>query len=279
MSGKTLRETAAGGPAAQLDGQGIPAQQEDSPESGAGAYVPPEQESDVVAVAGFKGGVGKSRTAKELAWLLGAVLTDFEWDWGGVTRGWGYFEEDRIKSPLIRAFQTGETPKPLSGRGRKPDLIPGHTDFERNQPRADVVAKALLQWTRELKRRLVVDTHPGGSESTYGAMAASRVTVVPAVLGNEELRALEGLLRNLPDYPLLLIPYKVGRSPAAWALDELERLATEHKALIGPFVSNYSWIPNRRTRVPICASPSSKRSEQFVEEMRAVAEAVDSYGR
>ncbi|MFF4531661.1 ParA family protein [Streptomyces sp. NPDC001407] len=242
-------------------------------------YVPPVQDPDVVAVAGFKGGVGKSRTARELAALLKAVLTDLEWDWGGVTRGWGYLEEERVKAPLLEAFRTGKTPKPLSGQGRKPDLIPGHTDFERNQPKADIVAESLTQWARDLKRRLVVDTHPGGSESTYGAMAAARVTVVPAVLGDDELRALEGLLRTLPDYPLLLIPYKVGRSPAAWAVRELERLATKYKADVGPPVSNYQWIPNRRVRVPICASAPSARTTPFIEEMMVVAEAVESYGR
>ncbi|GAA2843002.1 ParA family protein [Kitasatospora aburaviensis] len=252
----------------------------DEPVAEAKGYTPPEQEPDVVAVAGFKGGVGKSRTAKELAFLRQAVLTDLEWDWGGVTRGWGYFEEDRVSTPpLLRAFQTGETPKPLSGNGRKPDLIPGHTDFERNQPKADVVAESLQQWSRELKRRIVVDTHPGGCESTYGAMAGARVTVVPAVLGNEELRALEGLLTNLPDYPLLLIPYKVNRAPAAWLLDELERLSDTFQAQIGPAVGNYSWIPDRRSRVPICASKPSKRTGQFIEEMQAVAEAVENYGR
>ncbi|MEU2516841.1 ParA family protein [Streptomyces syringium] len=242
-------------------------------------YVFPVQEPDVIAVAGFKGGVGKSRTAKELAALKAAVLTDFEWDWGGVTRGWGYHEEERVKAPLLEAFRTGKTPTPLSGRGRKPDLIPGHTDFERNQPKSEVVRDALIQWSRELKRRLVVDTHPGGSESTYGAMAAARVTVVPVVLGDDELRALEGLLRTLADYPLLLIPYKIGRSPAAWALDELERLATVYQAQVGPAVSNYPWIPNRRVRVPICASPPSARTTPFIQEMKAVAEAVEKYGR
>ncbi|MGW7319214.1 ParA family protein [Streptomyces sp. NPDC054865] len=275
MTGETLKDAEAMAIPSQHEG---PDEEGDGVDAG-GAYVPPVQEPDVVTVAGFKGGVGKSRTSKELAWLLDGVLTDFEWDWGGVTRGWGYFEETRNKSPLIQAFQSGDTPKPLSGRGRKPDLIPGHTDFERNQPRSEVVAESLLKWSRDLQRRLVVDTHPGGSESTYGAMAAARVTVVPAVLGNEELRALEGLLKNLPDYPLLLIPYKIGRSPAAWLLDELERLAEENKAAIGPSVGDYYWIPQRRLRVPICASPLSKRTAPFVEEMQAVAEAVKNYGR
>lgn len=277
MTGEVLNEAAAEGLTAT-----IPAQHESRDEEATdagGGYKPVEQEPEVFAVAGFKGGVGKSRTAQELAWLLNAVLTDFEWDWGGVTRGWGYFEEDRVKSPLIRAFQTGQTPKPLSGHGRKPDLIPGHTAFERNQPRASVVTETLLQWSRDLKRRLVVDTHPGGSESTYGAMAAARVTVVPAVLGNEELRALEGLLQDVVDYPLLLIPYKIGRAPAAWLLDELERLAEKYEAEIGPAVGDYYWIPQRRLRVPICASPLSKRTKPFVEEMKDVAEAVMNYGR
>ncbi|MFR9675739.1 ParA family protein [Streptomyces sp. TR02-1] len=252
---------------------------QDVAEESSSSYVPPEQEPDIVATAGFKGGIGKSRTAKELSALFQAVLTDLEWDWGGVTRGWGYFEENRVKSPLIEAFRTGKTPRPLSGGGRKPDLIPGHTDFERNQPRAEVVAEHLNRWSHDLKRRLVVDTHPGGSESTYGAMAAARVTVVPAVLGRDEMRALEGLLQNVADYPLLVIPYKIGRSPAAWALDELVKFKGKYGITIGPPVSNYTWIPDRKNRVPICASAESKRTSPFIEEMRAVAEAVDSYGR
>lgn len=242
-------------------------------------YVPPIQEPDIITVAGFKGGIGKSRLSKELASELNAVLTDFEWDWGGNSRAWGYREEERVNAPLIDAFRTGRTPKPLSGGGRKPDLIPGHSEFGANQPEADAVADALVQWSQDLKRRLVVDTHPGGCPSTFGAASAARVTVVPVVLARDELNALEGMLREMGDYPLLLIPYKVPRVPPASAMDRLEALVEQFNPIVGPMVSDYPWLGNRANRVPVVASPPSRRNANFVSEIRAVAEAVEKYGR
>jgi chromosome partitioning protein len=242
-------------------------------------YVQPIQDPDIVTVAAFKGGTGKSRLAKELASALDAVLTDFEWDKGSNTRAWGWREEERQKSPLLEAFRTGKTPRPLSGGGRKPDLIPAHTDFGLVQPGADDVADALTQWTADLKRRLVVDTHPGGCGSTFGAMAAARVTVVPVVLGVDELNALEGMLAELSDYPLLLIPYMLDRVPQAWAIARLAELQKRFGVTIGPKVGNYRWIKDRQNRVPICASAPSKRSQRFIEEILEVAVAVDQYGR
>lgn len=242
-------------------------------------YVPPVQDPDIVAVAGFKGGVGKSRLAKELAAALQAVLTDFEWDGGSNTREWGWLESKRQRSPLIDAFKSGRTPRPLSGRGRKPDLIPGHSSFQLEQPTAEVVTDSLVQWSGDLRRRLVVDTHPGGCPSTFGAMAAARVTVVPVVLGVYELNALESMLGELGHYPLLLIPYKVGRAPAAWAVKRLTDLVKAHDAIVGPTIGNFPWIKDRQNRVPIVASPVSARSEPFVKQLLKVAEAVDAYGR
>jgi hypothetical protein len=40
----------------------------------------------IVTVAAYKGGVGKTTLALELAYLLGAPLVDFEWDSGGASR-------------------------------------------------------------------------------------------------------------------------------------------------------------------------------------------------
>lgn len=37
----------------------------------------------IITIAAWKGGVGKTELAKELAWLLDGVLVDLDWDAGG----------------------------------------------------------------------------------------------------------------------------------------------------------------------------------------------------
>ena len=54
----------------------------------------------IVTVFASKGGVGKSSIAYELAWLLGAVLVDLDWDTGGVTDQWGHSADSSKKRPL-----------------------------------------------------------------------------------------------------------------------------------------------------------------------------------
>ncbi len=57
----------------------------------------------------------------------------------------------------------------------------------------------------------MIDTHPGWHPIAVGAMAASSLIVVPTVLKVAELRALAGMVRELADYPLLVIPNRVPR--------------------------------------------------------------------
>src|SRR5919202_6273188 len=75
----------------------------------------------IVSVHSRKGGVGKTTIAYELAWLLGGVLVDLEWDDGGATRAWGYNHEDRVSAPMVEALERGRTPRPIVGH-RKPAL-------------------------------------------------------------------------------------------------------------------------------------------------------------
>ncbi len=238
----------------------------------------PVQEPDVIASLGYKGGIGKSTLAEEVAQELDGVAVDFDWSKGGITAGWGYREEDRIGSPLIEAFESGRVPTPLRGGSRKPDLIPGHTTFGEHQPSAEKVKDELIRWAGELKRRLVVDTHPDACPSTYGAMAAARVVLTPVVLKAREMRSLEQLLEEASDYPLLLIPYMVDGSPSQWTIDELERLAKRFNVPVGPMVSYYKWIGTRRKRVAICSEPVFKKEEPFVQQIREVVKAVQNYG-
>lgn len=228
---------------------------------------------EIITVAAWKGGVGKTTLAYELAYQLDAVLVDLDWDAGGATRAWGYRHEKRQKAPLLDALETGRTPTPLSGGPRKPDLIPSHPDFAVNQPEPDELADNLARWAADLGRRLLCDTHPGGGDATYGAMSGARRVVVPCVLQTKELEALDGMLQEVPDYPLLLVPNMV-RAPRARERRRFRELATDAKVPVAAPVPWCSWIPDRQLRIAITSEPVAKRAEPYTRQIRAVADAV-----
>ncbi|MER7049915.1 ParA family protein [Streptomyces jumonjinensis] len=230
----------------------------------------------IVAAAAWKGGDGKSTLAYEVAYQLGATLADFDWDKGGASGSWGFRPELRVRAPMLEAFEKGKTPTPLRGR-RKPDLIPSHPDFGLNQPPPDRVADALEQWVRELDSPLVADTHPGGCDSTYGVLQPADVVLVPAVFADKSLNALEGMLEELTDYPLYVIPYMV-KSPPARMRKRLRDMTTRFGIPVGPAVSYYSWIPTRSRRMAISSEPVSKQAAPFVQQIDRVAAGVMNYG-
>lgn len=229
----------------------------------------------VITVAGWKGGIGKSLLAYELAYLLDAVLLDLDWDGGGVTRQWGYRPEARLRAPLLDALESGRTPRPLTGT-RKPRLIPSHPDLAVNQPAPDALATTLEQWAAALGSPLVVDTHPGGVPATYGAITAARVVVTPAVLATRELAALETMLAELPDYPMVIVPNRVPSSPPSWAVERLATLA-DGIPVASP-ISDHRWLPGRRVRTAVSSTTEqeSRRAYRLATELRTVAEEVSA---
>ena len=64
--------------------------------------------SKIITVAAYKGGVGKTTLALELAYLLDAPLIDLDWDKGGATKRWGY--QPTETSPLLNALERGTVP-------------------------------------------------------------------------------------------------------------------------------------------------------------------------
>lgn len=230
--------------------------------------------TSIIAVAAWKGGVGKTLVAYELAWLLDAVLADFDWDRGGASRAWGYRHEARKTAPLLDALEMGRTPRPLRGQWRA-DLVPCHPDFVDNQPPADKLATQIEKWVAEWQRPAVLDTHPGGVPSTFGAVSAAHLVVVPAPLGTRELEALEGMVDELRDYPLLLVPNMIPNIPPEREIARLEDISKRFGVPVGPPVSEYRWLRRRQRRMAICAAePVPVSSQAFVEEMRQVAKAV-----
>lgn len=232
-------------------------------------------EPSIYTVAAWKGGVGKTTLAYELAYLLDAVLVDLDWDRGNATRAWGYRTEDRVKAPLLDALESGRTPRYLKGKN-KPDLLPCHEDFSVMQPEPDAMGDMLARWAKEWGRDVVVDTHPGGVPSTMGAMSVSRRVVVPAPFGEKEHEALQGIVEQMADYPLLVVPSQVPPVPPARDIARLRRITEPAGVPVGPPISNYVWLPRRQRRMAVSAPPETKRSAPFVAEVDAVAEAVVS---
>lgn len=228
----------------------------------------------IIAVAAWKGGVGKSTLAYELAWLLGAVLVDLDWDLGGITRAWGYLHEARVNAPLLDALESGRVPRPLKGKLR-PDLVPSHPDLQANQPPADTVAAAIVSWQRAWGRSVVVDSHPGGCEATFGAVAAADLVVSPTVLARDELNGCEGICRELAAYELLIVPNKVPPVPAAVEIKRLKGIREQYGVPVAPAVSEHRWLSHRQRRMAVSAAdPIPKRAMRYTGELAKLVKAM-----
>lgn len=231
----------------------------------------------IVSVAAWKGGVGKTTVGAELAYLLRAILVDADWDQGGATRAMGYRHEQYKTAPMLDAIDAGKVPK-LNIRKNRADLIPSHPDLAENQPAPDAWAGELEKWGAHYGRPLLVDTHPGGCPLTYGALSASSVIVVPAVLAVKELEALEGMCSELADYPLLIIPNMVKPSPPDWALKRLFSISERFEVPVGPVISYYKRLSGRHFRMAVAAgNPVPAWAETYVNQLHQVAGAVMSY--
>lgn len=233
----------------------------------------------VITVAAYKGGVGKTLLAYELAYLLGAVLVDLDWDRGNASRAWGYREENRVVSVLLEALQRGRVPRPLAGGPWRPDLVPCSAEFGTNQPSTEILTRAISEWASQWGLEhgcpVVIDTHPGAQLSTFAAAAAAHAIVVPVILGEREMEATEGMVEELKSYPLLLTPNRVGMSPPDRLISWLERIAREAQVPVGPAISNYSWLTTRQRRMAVSAAqPTPARARQLVDELHAVATRV-----
>jgi chromosome partitioning protein len=232
----------------------------------------------IVTVAAWKGGVGKTELTKELGWIFNGVVVDLDWDNGGMSRNWGYRHQDRTTAPLLEALERGRVPRPLTGHGMKPDLVPSHPDFGAVQPGPEDMANALEAWSQAWKRPIVIDTHPGGVASTMGAVAVAKVIVVPVNLEVRALAALEGMAEELQGgYPLLFIPNRIAGQPAK-LVNDLSRISATYDIPVGPMVSQHLFLP-RRSRPSAVSAPGKSGSipalhSGFVDEMKDVARAV-----
>lgn len=232
----------------------------------------------ILVVHSRKGGVGKTTLAYDLAFILGAVLLDLDWEEGGATRVWGYRWEDRVRSPLLTALETRRAPKPLRGF-RKPLLVPGHPEFEQVQPSADNMADLLTDWAGEWGTDwVVIDTHPGATSATNGALSIADIVIAPTVLATKDLNATEGLVRELADYPLVLVPNKVPPIPPAAEVNRLEAMIAGTPVQVGPLVPQTPAVAVRKKRMAITSEdPTPKALRRVAAALTQVAEFAKEY--
>lgn len=219
--------------------------------------------SKIVTVWAPKGGVGKTTLAYEIAYALGGVLVDLEWDDGGARVQWGIREPEPSKrARLLRGFRTGQAPRPLRAK-RRPDLVPGHPDLEDELPQSERLAALLPKWAVEWERPFVViDTHPGSGRAGRGALAVADLVLVPTLLKTKELNALAGAVVEYRDFPLLIVPNMVPPVPPAKELERLEAIVRSAGVPVAPPVRNHPWwarrqIPSAITSHPADAVPAS----------------------
>lgn len=234
--------------------------------------------SKIIVCHSRKGGVGKSTIAYELAWLLDAPLIDLDWEDGGVSRTWGCRWENRSKAPLLDALAKGTTPR-LSTGFRKPDLVPSHPDFELNQPSADEMGDAIVKWAGEWGREwVVVDTHPGATDATNGALSVAHVVVAPVPLATKDLNATEQLVRELADYPVILVPNKIPPTPPAAEIRRLTALVKGTPVRVGPPIPHALAVGTRKIRMAITSEdPPGRSLRPVATAMRHMAEFVKEY--
>lgn len=224
----------------------------------------------VITVASPKGGVGKTTIAQEVAYALDAVAVDLDWNDGNLARAMGWFHEQRVRSPLLDALDTGKTPRPIVGRSR-PDLIAAGPEFGANQPSMTAMQDALRRWAGELDRLLVVDCHPGDGDAAYGAIAAADSVLTPTLLGQREMDALSGWCEKFDGYPLFVVPNQIPPVPPGRLLDRLTEIVEARGLGVSTPVPRESWLPRRAARTTLLSSRASKRSLKIQTALAAVA--------
>lgn len=177
--------------------------------------------------------------------------------------------------PRVTTVERSRRASTLSGY-RKPDLVPCHPDFQLNQPDPDAMADTLITWAQAWDREyVVVDTHGGGSPSGDGAIAAAGLVIVPTPLKTKDLNATEGMVKEMPDYPLVLVPSMVPRVPGAAEIRRIGAIVEGAPITVAEPVPYVRGIETRKKRVAITSEdPTPKVNAEFVASLHNLASFV-----
>ena len=166
-----------------------------------------------------------------------------------------------------------------SDRFQQAYLVPGHPSFEYAQPEASDMADALSKWAGEWDREwIVIDTHPGATEATNGALSIAHVVVAPVPLATKDLNGTEALVKDLGDYPLVLIPNKITPIPPAAEIKRLRAIVAGTPVQVGPHVPRANAVETRKKRMAITSeNPPAKALRPVDLALRQVAAFIKEY--
>ena len=195
-----------------------------------------------------------------------------------MTKKWGYRPQDRIRIPVLDALESGRTPRPIKGQ-KKPLLVPGHPDFYDQMPDSDAVADALERWARDWDTDwVIVDTHPGISPAAHGALQVAHAVVVPTPLRILEMNALEELVDDMADYPVIVSPSMVPPTPPAKPFARLREIVDGTQVQVSPPIPLSTPVATRTRRTAMCADTTpGKRLQPVVEAFEMTAKFLRQY--
>ena len=155
-------------------------------------------------------------------------------------------------------------------RAPGPEAEPAEPRRHRN-----ALPKLAGEWGRDW---VVVDTHPGATEVVNGALSIAHIVVTPVPLRSSDLDGTEHMLRELADYPVVLIPNFVPPVAPAAEVRRLARIVDGTPVQVGPLIPAALAVGTRKKRMAITAEdPPAKALQPVAAALRQVAAFVQEY--
>jgi chromosome partitioning protein len=124
----------------------------------------------------------------------------------------------------------------------------------------------------------VIDTHPGASDVTNGALSIANVIVTPVPLRNSDLDGTEHMVNELADYPVVLVPNFVPAAPPAAEVRRLRKIVEGTPVQVAAPIPAALAVGTRKKRMAITSEdPPGKALQPVANALHSLAAFVKDY--